>query len=531
MSDMQSPTSREPDLRLQNLLSALRRHVILILTCVVLTGLFATVISVLQAKEYTAVASLLFRDSTAASSVLGADDTPAVGQDAVREAATNIELVGLDVVSDRAAAELGGDIKGDDVTAAIELQAQGQSDLILVKATDRDPEASQSIANTFAREFIDFRATADRSRLLKAKRLAEREFASLSGEAKDGPRGEQLSRGAERLGILASLQTGNAELVQPAKLPTSPSSPKPVRNGIVGIFLGLLLGISMALLAERLNRQLRNPDEAGKTLELPVLGVVPYSKVISETREDHSPELLPFEEEESFRMIRSSLRYFSIDRDIKTLLVTSSSSGEGKSTLSWNMARIASKTAKVVLVEADLRNPNIAQQEGVLVGPGLAEVLTHQTNLDQAIQSVVVGHGSPSNGNPASMDVITAGALPPNPADLLESQSMVDVLTQLKERYDFIVLDTTPVGILADAFPLIGQVDGVVVVVRMYMTTRDSADDLRKQLQRLDAPTLGVVANGAKTGKAGQYGYGYGYDLRRPETMPEKETVRGAMKG
>lgn len=526
MSDTQSQTDNEPDKPLENLLSAVRRHVILILACVILTGLFATVVSVLQTKEYTSVASLLFRENTAANSVFGADNAPAVGQDAVREAATNVELVGLNVVSDRTAAELGGNLTGDDVVAAVDVRAQGQSDLVLVEATDPDPEMSQLIANAFAREFINFRATADRSRLLKAKRLADREFAGLSDEAKAGARGEQLSRGAERLGILASLQTGNAELVQPAELPTSPSSPKPVRNGIIGIFLGLLLGIGLAFLAERLNRKLRTPEEAGQALRLPVLGVIPDSKAIAEIQDGRGLEQLPFGEEEAFRMIRASLRYFSVDREIKTLLITSSAPGAGKSTLAWSLTRIASKTAKVVLVETDLRNPSIARREGGLSGPGLAEVLTHQAELEQAIQHVAVGQGDAvGNGKPVSMDVITAGALPPNPADLVESQSMADVIVQLKERYDFVVVNTPPVGVVSDAFPLISQVDGVVVLVRLYRTTRDSADDLRQQLERLDAPTLGVVTNGAKTGRSGQYGYGYGYGDQPSETAPEKESA------
>lgn len=508
MSETTPRDGREAESPLVGLLSALRRHVVLILACIFLTGAFAVVVSLLQTKEYTSVASLLFRDDTAANSVFGAENAPSIGQDAVREAATNVELVSLNVISDRTAARLGGEITADQIGSAVNVSAQGQSDLVLVEATDPDPETSRRIANTFAAEFISFRATADRSRLLKAKRLADREYAALSESAKQGPRGEQLSRGAERLGILASLQTGNAELVQPAELPTSPSSPKPVRNGVIGAFLGLLLGIGLAFLAERLNRRLRTPDEAGEAMRLPVLGVVPESKEISGSESGTDP--LPFEEEEAFRMIRASLRYFSVDEEVTTLLVTSSAAKAGKSTLAWNLARVAARTAKVALVEADLRNPAIARRVSTLQGPGLAEVLTNQASLAEATQTVGSVEGEPTlNGRTPRLDVITAGTVPPNPADLLESQRMADVIGQLEQSHDFVVVDTAPIGVVSDAFPLIGRVDGVIVVVRMFDTTRDSADELRQQLERLNASTLGVVANGVRSGRGGGYGYGY----------------------
>lgn len=446
-----------------------------------------------------------------ANSVFGSDTSTPVGQDAIRAAATNVELVGLHVVSDRTAKAMNGGIEATDVESAVSVEPQGQSDLVLVKATDPDPRIAQQIANNFAQEFIRFRATADRSQLLKAKRLAEREYAQLDPAAKDGPRGDQLSRGAERLGILASLQTGNAELVQPAELPNEPSSPKPMRNGVIGAFLGLLLGVGLAFLTERLNRRVRTSKEVGEAFQLPVLGEVPESKAINGSNEGHGSSPLPFAEEEAFSMIRASLRYFSVDHEIKSLLITSSSAGVGKSTIAWNLARVAAKSSNVVLLESDLRNPSFARVDSRIYGPGLAEVLTHQVSLDNAIQSIPLGQLAPIDGySPDFVHVVAAGSSPPNPAELLESQGMADVIAQLKERFDFVVIDTPPIAVVSDSFPLVGQVDGVVVVARMRETSRESAAELRNQLERLDAPALGVVANGVKASRSDRYGYGYG---------------------
>ena len=171
-------------------------------------------------------------------------------------------------------------------------------------------------------------------------------------------------------------------------------------------------------------------------------------------------------------------------------------------------------------METDLRNPSLARQHGLGVGPGLAELLTHQIELDEAIQTKQLAGGS--NGKDAderTLDVMVAGAIPPNPAELIESQTISEVLAQLGERYDLVVIDTAPLGVVSDAFPLLRQVGGVIVVARMDRTTRDAAERMRERLGRLEAPVLGIVANGIKVRRGGKYGYGYygGYYQRAAE--------------
>ena len=309
------------------------------------------------------------------------------------------------------------------------------------------------------------------------------------------------------------------------------------RNTILGAILGLLLGFALSFLLERLNRRLRGPEEAQEAFGLPALGTVPESKAISASNKGTAAAELPFAENEAFRMLRASLRYFNVDEDVRTVLVTSHGAGVGKSTVAWNLARVAATGSRAVVVETDLRNPTLAEQHGLEPAPGLSEVLTRQIGLDAAIQFKPVANSSGNGtGELPTLHVITAGALPPNPAELLESQALEELLTQLRERYELVVLDTAPIGVVSDCFPLLRKVDGVVAVARMGRSTRDSVGKTREQLDRLDAPTLGIVANGLKLGRRGKHRYGYGYYYRQPAEQPagqpsERPDLAGQQQG
>lgn len=480
----------------------------MIALCAVVATVAALGISLLQENQYSASASLLFRNPGFAENVFG-NTASAPATDPTREAATNEKLVGLNVVAKRTSDRL-GDLTAEEVSGMVSVSAAGEAEIVSVTATSSDPGQARLVANTFARQFIAFRAEADRSKLLQAKRLAEEEYNRLTPEQQAGPRGVALSGGVEKLGILSSLQTGNAELVQPAELPTSPSSPKPLRNAVVAAIIGLLLGLGLAFLFERLNRTLRDPEEVRDAFGLPILAAVPESKAIVASNRQATAVDLPFMENEAFRMLRAQLRYFNVDRDLRTVVVSSHGAGVGKSTVAWNLGRIAATSSKAVVVEADLRNPTLAAQHGLRSGPGLAELLTHQVELDAAIQSKPLGGGeNGSTGGKGQVDVIVAGSNPPNPAELLESKPMADILAELAKAYELVVVDSAPVGVVSDTLPLLELADGMIVVARIGVTTRDTAHEMREQLKRLQVPILGVVANAAKQQRGSRYGYGY----------------------
>jgi polysaccharide biosynthesis transport protein len=498
---------------LGGVIAVLRRRAGLILMCVVVATVGAVGISLLQEKQYSASASLLFRNPGFAESLFGnAVTTPAT--DPTREAATNEKLVGLEILAKRTSENIKG-LTPEEVSDMVSVSASGEADIVSVTATGSDPAEAKGVANTFAHEFITFRAEADKSKLLEAKRLAEEEYSRLSPEQQAGPRGEALSSGAEKLGILSSLQTGNAELVQPAELPTSPSSPKPMRNGILAALIGLLLGTGLAFFFERLDRRLRDPEEARDAFGLPILATVPESKAIVASNQRTATLELPFMENEAFRMLRAQLRYFNTDRVVQTVAVSSHGAGVGKSTVAWNLGRVAATSSKAIVVEADLRNPTLSAQHGLRGGPGLAELLTHQVELDAAIQTKpLAGGGNGTGSGGRQLDVIVAGSNPPNPAELIETKTMSDILVELRERYELIVIDTAPIGVVSDAIPLLRMADGSIVVARIGETTRDAANEMRNQLDRLGVPVLGIVANVIKLPRRGRYGYGYGPPLK-----------------
>lgn len=488
----------------------LRRRVGLVALCLVLVPASAFAYSLAQEEQYSASAKLLFRDPALDQKLFGSSFT-APTSDPAREAATNEALVSLDVVAKRAASAIDGRLSGAEVKDKIDIETAGQSDVISVTATDVSPRFAAKLADTFATEYVAFRREADRSKVSEAQRLVQRQLAELTPAQHAGSEGRSLRERAEQLGILASLQTGNAELVQRAEVPGSASSPKVVLNVALGAVLGLLTGVGLAFVLERFDRRIREPEELEEAFGLPVLGAIPESRFLGTT--DGLAQLPP-REAESFRMLRARLRYFNVDRDIRSVLVTSAASGDGKSTVAWNLAIAAAGTgpSRVVLVEADLRHPSIAHKYQLRVVPGLAELLSHNATLQDALQQVHLGNAPGADGAPVTLDVVVAGALPPNPSALIESRTMVELLDQLEARYDLVVVDTPPTPIVSDAIPLITRAHGVLIVAWLGKSTRDAARHLRDQLTNLNARMLGVVANHARARRRGYYGYyGYGY--------------------
>lgn len=472
--------------------------------CVLLVPGAAYAISKTERKQYSATAKLLFRDPGLGQIVFGSNFLQP-NTDPTREAATNTALVSVDVVSARTAQRL-GNVSAATISRQVKANAEGQSNLVDVTATDGNAKRSAQLANTYAQQFVLFRQDADRSKVQQALSLVRSQLASLPADQRTGTEGRALASRVEQLQELSALQTGNAELVQPADVPGSPASPKPVRSALIGLILGLLLAAIVAALLERFDTRLRHVDEVEQLFDRPLLGMIPQSRALDQRRPGAEVQ---GQEREAFLLLRANLRYFNLGRELRSVLITSAAPGDGKSTVAKNLtSAVALTEGRALLIEADLRNPVLSKQFGVAPVTGLSAVLAGHVSLEQAVETVEIGW-QPNSAGPSNVtaDVLFAGPKPPNPTDLIESDAMRQLISHATERYDLVVIDTPPTAVVSDAIPLVNEVDGVVAVVRLGHGRRDAVAKLQRQLAHLDASLLGIVVNGAET----QRGYGYGY--------------------
>ena len=495
---------------LRDLVAALRRRMLIIVIAAVALPAGALAYSLNAEEQYTATAKLLFRDPGFDQKLLGGP-VLAPSVDPAREAATNIGLVSLDTVAAQAAvapAIRPHALSPAEIRDKVTVAAQGQSNVVAVSAVDPDPQFAARLANTISRRYIIFRRDADRGKIDQALRLVQLQLKEMTPRQRDAAQGRSLRQQVDQLRVLAALQTGNAELVQKAEPPVEPSSPKPVRNAILALVLGLAIGIGLALLLDRLDRRVRDHEAAERLLGRPVVGSIPNSSSLRSERRDALH--LDGEEAEAFRALRANLRYYDIDCDIRSLLVTSSAPGDGKSTVARYLAATAAAAGvHTVLVEADLRRPTLNALFPRLRGTGLSDVLSDQAPLAAAIGPQPVSMAGATTGR--TLDVIVAGAAPPNPTDLLESARMRTVLGDLEQRYDLVVVDSSPVTVVPDSIPLLGRVSGVLVVMREAKSTSVGARRLRDQLDHLGIAPLGIVMNGtppvAQNSYRGYYAY------------------------
>ncbi len=306
-------------------------------------------------------------------------------------------------------------------------------------------------------------------------------------------------------------------------MPGSPSSPRVTRNTLLGLVLGLLLGLGLAFLLERLDRRMKDVEDLEASYQVPLLAAVPRRKAYG--LPPRAGALDQRADAEVFRLLRAYLRYFNVDRELRVLVVASAVPGEGKTTIAHNLAEAAQETGtKTLLIEADLRRPTLAGLYGLPAGPGLSDQLIGSVGIGEAIRSMPLATRVNGATSEVALDVLLAGHPPPNPAELIASNSMTDLLSWASEHYELVIIDTPPISVVSDAISLLPKADGVVLVSQLGKSTRDAAAFLRDRLSGVNAPVLGVVANCVSTkGKDGfRYGYGYGeYETNANGTSTE----------
>jgi capsular exopolysaccharide synthesis family protein len=498
-------------LSLEQVLGILRRRLLLIVLCVVVVAGAAYGFSKHETKKYTATASVVFNVNPLSQQIAGLAPSGSSSSLLVQQA-NNLELVRGGDMAAKTASALGRGLTQEKVSGSVSVTGQGESGVVDVAVTSTSPALAAAIANTYTRQFVKEQQSTNRQYFKSALALVRKQLASLPPKQRLGGAGVALQDRAQTLSLLAELNYGNVQVGQEALAPTSPSSPKTSRNTALGAFLGLVLGLGLAFLLERADRLIRRPEDLEAIYRLPPLGAVPKSAALSRSARDEDGKRVPLPpaEAEAFSLIRAHLRFFNVDRDVRTVVIASPTPGDGKTTIARHLAEATAKLgSRVLLLEVDLRHPTLAQQLDIQSEPGLADVLIGAVPMDEAIQSVGDLQVLPGEGTAKrTLDVLTAGAMPPpNPAELLESHAMDAVLQQAKAAYDLVVIDTPPLTAVSDAFPLLTKVDGVVMVGRIGHSRRDAAEQLHHVLSSSGVPLLGVIVNASNLGAPGAYAY------------------------
>jgi len=315
------------------------------------------------------------------------------------------------------------------------------------------------------------------------------------------------------------IQVKNVSIIDAAKVPERPVGPSAKKNvGIAGI-LGLALAAGLIYLLEIMDYTFKKPEDVERQMELTVIGAVPKfeggkrgkneKKDSKENERDYLKNLITKNDpkapaSEAFREIRTNLHYKSVDKELKTIVITSPALGDGKTVTAVNMAVTLAKSGKkVLLIDSDLRKPKVHLYFGIPNEKGLTNII--KGDIEDKDINVLELKDIPN------LSVITSGPIPPNPAEILSSNKMQNLLEDLRGNYDFILLDTPPVGQVTDAAILAGIADGTIMVFACSQTRIDMAKRAKKALESVGSNILGTVLTKLDIGRARYYSYNYEY--------------------
>jgi len=444
-------------------LGLLRRWWWLLLLAIVVFAGPAYYLTSLQPNEYRASTTIFVNQTAAAGQVTYSDAL--LNQQLVK---TYSRMAEQQVVLEEVTQKLPIPYTASELAAMVSAQPIRDTQLFEVSVTGRNPIMITDIANVTAETFI------------------EQQRANLPGE-----------------------QSSALSVAQPALEPSTPIAPNPGRNAILAGILGLLLAGGLVMLLEYLDDTIKTPENLQATTGLATLGGVPRlagkqsngGLLLNDAMRARSSA------GEAYRVVRTNLEFASIDHEVKSILVTSSSAGEGKSTTAANLAIVQAQAGKqVILVDADLRKPALHRMLGISNRQGLTSALMSESvDLNGTLQPSSV----------PGLRVMTSGPIPPNPAELLGATRFSDLLQHLESMADLVIIDSPPTSAVTDPIVLSSRVDGVLMVVDSGRTRSGTVQQTVGSLAKSGTPLLGGVLN-KMTKRSGEYyyyyTYGYGQD-------------------
>jgi capsular exopolysaccharide synthesis family protein len=511
---------------LRDYLRVIRVRKWLIIQAVVAISIAALAASLIQPKSYEGEAKVLISEKDTGAALFGTV-LPELSSQPERGLQTQVQLVQLRPLAEAAVRKLNLQESPDSLLHQVQVSAVGQTNIISIKAVDGSPERAAAIANAMGQAYVDWSKDSKRASIKAAADEVQQRLDSAKQDILDlgrkitaqGKSDElsaelQIATGAyttlaqklEELRVNEQLETGSGAVVSPAVVPSGPVGPQPVRNAGLGFAVGLAFGIAMAFLYEYLDNTIKSDEEAERMYGVPVLGHIPFVR-LEKGVEQHLAiiEKPGSAAAESFRVLRNSLDFINFEHNMKTLMITSAAPAEGKSTVAANLAAsLAQAGAKVAMVSCDFRRPTT---EGFFSVPnilGLSDVLLGRNSLKAALQ----------RPGDEQLLVLTSGRMPPNPSELLGSTKMQEIVKSLEEWADWVIIDTPPLLAVSDGAAVARWADGVLLVSRAGVSTRESAEKGAEMLGNVGARVIGVVISGSEGGEreGGYYSGSYYYN-------------------
>lgn len=416
----------------------------LISALTLLGALLGLVMTLVTPTIYT-TSSLLFLGSPGVGDTTSAYQGDLFSQ---QRAMTYAQMVTSDKIVGQVRQELNLPMPPSELAAEITAAPVPKTVLLEIKVTDGSAQVAADIANSVVGKFAGYVATLE----------------TPSG---------------------STVPNTTVSVVRKAEVPAAPAAPHLGNNVALGLVLGLFLGMAVAWALTRFDSRVRSSEEAAEVAGSPLLGAIPddngFTKGVDSSESSVSTETL-----EAFRRLRTNVRFLDLEAPPKVISIASPNWGEGKTTIAIGLARsIAASDLRVLLVDANLRKPALAHRLALRPAPGLTDVLRGEVSLDAAIQNV----DSPG------FAVMTAGQVPSNPSELLGSVAMTEVLASLRDKFDYVLLDSAAFLPVADSAVLTAVTDGAILVVRSGQTRSKSIVESRTAIEAADVNVLGVVFN------------------------------------
>lgn len=454
---------------LQDYLKLLRSRWVTVLVSIVVATLAAIAYTLFTTPLYQA-STRLFISTTAGSSLAETYQGNRFSQERVISYA---ELLMGETVAQRTIDKLGLDMDAAELQANVKASAKRDTVLINVRVNDPSPVRARDIANTLSDEFV----------------AMVREL-------------ETPENGA--------VPDSRVVVEQRASIPVEPVVPKTSRNIAMGLGIGVVLGLALAVVRDVLDSTVKDRASVEEITDSGIIGSIPLDKerrkepaILFDT--DNSPIA------EAFRKARTNLQFLAVDNPPRVIVLTSSMPSEGKSTTAINLAlALAEADHRVALVDGDLRKPMVHNYLDVVGTVGLSTVLSGQIPLQEALQKTRF----------PGLTVLTSGAIPPNPSELLGSQSARKILQELRNEFDFVIVDSTPLLAVTDAAILAAGADGVLLIARYGQTKREQLTHAVNSLRDVDAKLLGAVLTMVPVRNGAGYSYTYKYYGEGPRPRP-----------